>query len=316
MRYRALGSSGLVVSVVGLGTNNFGLRSGLEEAKAVVTAALDAGITLIDTADSYGNKGGSEEILAKALKGVRDDVVLATKFGSDMAGSNGNDFGARASRRYMMRAVEASLRRLDTDWIDLYQLHWLDGCTPLEETLSGLDDLVRQGKVRYVGSSNLAAWQVVEADFIAREAHLSRFISAQNHYSLLHRAPEHELAPACCAHEVSMIAYYPLASGLLTGKWRAGDPPPPGSRLADGWGTDLVTDQNFEIIEALRRFSIEVGASMLDLAIGALAERPAVGSVITGATTPQQVRQNASAADFVPTPGQLRQLDEVIAGAG
>ncbi|MGH9296321.1 MAG: aldo/keto reductase, partial [Acidimicrobiales bacterium] len=263
MRYRALGASGLVVSVVGLGGNNFGGRLGFEDTNAVVHAALGAGITLIDTADSYGNKGGSEEMLGRALKGRRHDVVLATKFGSDMAGSNGADFSARASRRYVMRAVEASLRRLGTEWIDLYQLHRPDRVTPMEETLSVLDDLVRQGKVRYVGSSNLAAWEVADADWTARERHLQRFVSAQNHYSLLHRAPEGELLAACVAHDVSLLAYFPLESGLLTGKWRAGGQPPAGSRLAAGWGADQATDANFEIIEDLARLAAELGVTLV-----------------------------------------------------
>lgn len=309
MRYRQLGRSGLTVSVVGLGANNFGSRLGLEATRAVVDAALDAGITFIDTSDSYGNKGGSEQLLGEVLRGRRDEVVLATKFGSDMGGSNGPDFGARASRRYIRRAVEASLRRLQTDWIDLYQLHFPDEKTPFEETLSALDDLVHEGKVRYLGSSNLSAWQVVEADWTAETRGLTRFVSAQNHYSLLHREIELDLVPACLARDVAVIPYFPLAKGLLTGKWRRGEPPPAGSRLAEQ--ADAVgTDANFAAVERLSDLAGEIGVGILDLAIGGLAAQPGVGSVIAGATSPEQVVANARAGAFVPTPEELRRIDE------
>jgi len=313
MRYRQLGRSGLTVSVVGLGANNFGGRLDLDRSRAVVEAALEAGINFIDTSDSYGNMGGSEEILGAILEGRRDSVVVATKFGSDMGGSNGPEWGARASRRYVMRAVESSLSRLRTDWIDLYQLHRPDGLTPLSETLEALDDLVHQGKVRYVGSSNLAAWQVVEADWVSDTKAITRFVSAQNHYSLLERQIERELVPACLAREVAVIPYFPLANGLLTGKWRQGEPPPGGSRLADGWASGTATEEAFQVIEALRSFAAEAGVDLLSVAIGGLAAKPAVGSVIAGATSAEQVTANARAGEWGPTAEELARIDEITA---
>jgi aryl-alcohol dehydrogenase-like predicted oxidoreductase len=315
MRYQQLGRSGLTVSVVGLGANNFGGRLDLEGSRPVIEAALDAGINLIDTSDSYGSKGGSETIIGEVLasSGRRDEAIIATKFGSDMGGSNGPDWGARASRRYVMRAVEASLRRLRTDYIDLYQLHRPDGVSPLEETLSALHDLVVAGKVRYIGSSNLAAWQVADADWISRDLGISRFVSAQNHYSLLSRGIEAELVPSCVAHGVSVIPYFPLASGFLTGKWRRGEEPPTGSRLAEPWGRAMATANagGFEIVEGLRAFADSAGVSLVSVAIGALAAQPGVASVIAGATSAEQVRANAAAADFEPTPEQLAAIDEI-----
>ena len=264
----------------------------------MVFAALDAGINLFDTADTYGNKGGSERLLGETLGRRRDEVVVATKFGGDMAGAYGPDFHARASRRYVRRAVEGSLRRLQTDYIDLYQLHWPDFATPLEETLDALTDLVREGKVRYVGSSNLAAWQVTDAAWIARQARLVPFISAQNEYSLLERQAERELVPACLRHGVGIIPYYPLAGGLLTGKY-AGQPTDgaPGrltGRLA-GYPPSVL-----DRVERLRAFAAERGRSLLDLAIGGLAAQPGVASVIAGATSAAQVRANAAAGDWRP----------------
>ncbi len=315
MRYRQLGKSGLTVSVVGLGANNFGGRLDLDRSRPVIEAALDAGINLIDTSDSYGAMGGSETIIGEVLSSSkrRDEAVIATKFCSDMGGSNGPDWGARASRRYIMKAVEASLRRLQTDWIDLYQLHRPDGVTPFEETLTALDDLVHSGKVRYVGSSNLSAWQVADADWIAREGHLTRFISAQNHYSLLHRGVELDLVPCCVAHDVSVIPFFPLASGMLTGKWRSGEEPPAGSRLSEPWGKAMATSNraSFEIVEGLRGLADEAGVSLVSVAIGGLAAQPAVASVIAGATSAEQVAQNAEAADWVPSPDERRRIDEI-----
>ena len=238
MTYRRLGDSGLVVSVVGIGCNNFGRKLDLDGTRAVVDAALDAGITLFDTADIYGEpQGGSEELLGQALKGRRDDVVVATKFGMDMNGLNGPDFGAAASRRYIARAVEASLRRLGTDHIDLYQMHEPDPGTPIDETLAALDDLVRDGKVRYLGNSNFAGWQIADADWVASSNGRSRFISAQNHYSLLERSVEAEVIPACERFGLGMLPFFPLANGLLTGKYKRGGQPPAGSRLSGGAGT-------------------------------------------------------------------------------
>ena len=312
MRYRTLGESGLMVSVVGLGGNNFGGRIGLEETRAVVDAALEAGINLIDTADVYGNRGGSETVLGEVLAGRRDEVVLATKFGSDMTSVYGPDWGARGSRRHIRQAVEGSLRRLRTDWIDLYQYHVPDGITPMEETLAALDELVDEGKVRYVGSSNLDAWQVADAEWIARDRHLARFVSAQNEYSLLEREVERELVPACLRFGIGILPYFPLARGLLTGKYRRGEPPPEGSRLADR--PELLTEEAFDLVEALEKFAAERGRSILDVAIGGLAMRPAVASVIAGATKPEQVRGNAEAGEWEPSPEDMAALDDLLSG--
>ena len=309
MTHRPLGDSGLVVSVVGLGCNNFGRRIDLEATRAVVDAALEEGVTLFDTSDSYGE---SETFLGEVLRGRRDDVVLATKFGSDLGGRLGADWGARGSRRYIRRAVESSLRRLQTDWIDLYQLHFPDPATPIEETLAALDELVREGKVRYIGSSNYAAWQVTEADWIARTRGTARFISAQNHYSLLDRDVEQELVPACLAHGVGLLPYFPLANGLLTGKYRRGEPPPAGSRLADR--LDRLDQAAFDTIEALEKYAAERGRTLLDVAIAGLAARPAVASVIAGATRPEQIRANVAAGAWRPTTEDAEALDELLSG--
>ena len=311
MRYRTLGKSGLMVSVVGLGGNNFGMRVGIDGTRAVVEAALEVGINLIDTADVYGNRGGSESLLGEVLTGRREQVLIATKFGGDMGGSNGPDWGARGSSRYIRRAVEASLRRLRTDWIDLYQYHAPDGVTPIEETLAALDELVKEGKIRYAGSSNLDAWQVTDAEWISRTGHRSRFVSAQNNYNLLEREVEQELVPACEKFGIGILPYFPLARGLLTGKYRRGEPPPAGSRLEQR--PELFTDEAFDRIEALEKFAADRGRSLLDLAIGSLAARPAVASVIAGATRPEQVRRNAEAGDWQPTEQDLAALDEVLA---
>jgi aryl-alcohol dehydrogenase-like predicted oxidoreductase len=305
--FRPLGRSGLVVSKVGLGCNNFGRRIGLDDARAVVDAALDEGVNLFDTADSYGD---SEEILGELLEGRRDQVVIATKFGSDLRGANGPDWGAQASRRYIRRAVERSLRRLRTDWIDLYQLHRPDGVTPIDETLAALTELVREGKVRYIGSSNLSGWQISNADWVARTNGLERFISAQNNYSLLDRKVEIEVVPACEHHGLGLLPYFPLASGLLTGKYRRGEAPPAGTRLA-AWGGGVLDDPRFDVIEKLQTFAEERSVTLLDVAIGGLAAQPAVGSVIAGATSAEQVRGNVAAGVWSPTEDDLRALDEV-----
>jgi aryl-alcohol dehydrogenase-like predicted oxidoreductase len=313
MRYRALGESGLMVSVVGLGTNNFGTRRERRETREVVEAAIDAGITLIDTADVYGGGGDSESFIGDAIKGRRDEVVLATKFGGDMHGKNGPDWGARGSRRYIRVAVEASLERLQTDRIDLYQFHFPDPATPIEETLAALDELVREGKVRYVGSSNRKAWQVVEAEHVARRGGRTRFISAQNHYSLLERGVEAELAPACVEYGIGILPYFPLAHGLLTGKYRRGQPPPEGTRLEGR--PERLTDEVFDRIEALERFGQERGHTLLEVAISGLAAKPAVGSVIAGATTPEQARANAEAGEWIPSEEDMSALDAILAAA-
>jgi aryl-alcohol dehydrogenase-like predicted oxidoreductase len=306
--HRPLGTSGLVVSRVGLGCNNFGRRIGLDQARAVVDAAFDEGVTLFDTADSYGD---SEKILGTALDGRRDQVVVATKFGWDLGGANGPDWGARGSRRYIRRAVERSLRRLHTDWIDLYQLHRPDGVTPMEETLEALTELVREGKVRYLGSSNLAAWQVAEAEWLARSRGSERFVSAQNHYSLLDRGVEAELVPACQQYGVGLLPYFPLANGLLTGKYRRGEAAPEGTRLAGPRGAGELTDGRFDLVEALEAFAAERSLSLLDVAIGGLAAQPAVASVIAGATSPDQVKANVAAGRWRPTTDDLTALDGI-----
>ncbi len=302
MRYRQLGESGLTVSVIGLGGNNFGGRIGLEETRGVVDAAIDCGVTLVDTADIYGNRGGSEELLGQALAGRREHVVLATKFGMDM----GEGTVARGSRNYIRRAVEASLHRLQTDYIDLYQYHEPDGITPLEETLATLDDLVREGKVRYIGSSNFAGWQISDADWIARTRHQTRFVSAQNHYSLLQRDAEREVIPSCVNRGVGVLPYFPLANGLLTGKYRRGRTPPRGARLAGN--ESALTDDVFDKLEALERFGEKHGRSLLDVAVAGLAAMPAVASVIAGATKPEQVRANATAGEWELSPDELTKL--------
>ncbi len=309
MRTRQLGTSELSIPVVGLGANNFGRRLDLDATRTVVDAAFDAGINLVDTADIYGNQGGSESLLGEALKGRRAEVVLATKFGMDMGGANGPDWGARGSRRYIRIAVEASLRRLQTDWIDLYQYHQPDGITPLEETVAALDELVREGKVRYIGSSNFAAWQVADSDSFARHAGTSRFISAQNGYSLLDRSVERELTSACVTHDVGILPFFPLANGLLTGKYRRGVAAPSGTRMESR--LDSVSDRTFDRVEALETYAIERGLTLLDVAIAGLAAQPAVGSVIAGATRPEQGTANVAAGDWEPTPDDLAALDAI-----
>jgi aryl-alcohol dehydrogenase-like predicted oxidoreductase len=301
MQTRRLGRSGLTVSVVGLGTNNFGMKLDEQGCREVLDAALDSGITLIDTADSYGQ---SEARIGALLRGRRDDVVLATKFGSNarrLGNDNGEDWGARGSRRYVRRAVEASLRRLQTDWIDLYQLHRPDPLTPIEETLSALDDLVHEGKVRYVGHSNFSGFQTAHAEWTARTRGYERFISAQNEYSLLRTRVETDLVPALEEYGIGLLPYYPLASGLLTGKYHRGEPPPEGSRVA-AWGMQaLLDDAAFDTVEQLQKFASDRGRSLLEVAIGGLAARPAVASVIAGATSAQQVRDNVAAGAWVPS---------------
>jgi len=314
MRYRRLGRSGLVVSVVGLGCNNFGRKLDADATRAVVEAALDVGINFFDTADIYGEPHGtSEEYLGAALRGRRDDVVVATKFGMDMSGMNGPDFGARGARRYIVRAVEASLRRLGTDYIDLYQMHEPDPNTPIEETLSALDDLVRDGKVRYLGNSNFAGWQIADAAWTARTHGFTPFVSAQNHYSLLQRDVETEVVPACTTFGLGLLPYFPLANGLLTGKYKRGAAPPAGSRLAGGGRyAQRLAAAPWDTIEAIEKYAAQRGRSMLEVAIGGLAAQPAVASVIAGATTPEQVRANAAAGSWQPTAEDLADLRAVL----
>lgn len=313
---RRLGRSGLAVSAVGLGCNNLG-RPGTasetqEGADAVVHAAIDSGVTFFDTADRYGARPGlSEELLGRALRGRRDDVVLATKFGASMDGASGADFGARGSRRYVVRACEASLRRLQTDWIDLYQLHAPDPLTPVEETLTALDDLVRAGKVRYVGHSNLRGWQVADAEHVARSLGTgTRFVSAQNRYNLLERGLEHEVLPAAEAYGIGVLPYFPLANGLLTGKY-AGGARPEGSRLVEA-KPHLLESAPWEALARLHAFCAVRGIEEVDVALSWLLTRPQVASVIAGATTPDQVRRNARAWSWEPTAEDLTELDEIF----
>lgn len=308
MTYRQLGDSGLTVSSVGLGCNNFGRRLDQDATSAVVRQAIDSGITLFDTADIYGT-GSSESMLGVALGSERENVVVATKFGMDMQGSNGPDWGVRGSRRYIRKAVEASLRRLGTDWIDLYQMHRPDPRTPIDETLAALGELVREGKVRYLGSSNFSGWQVVDADWTARGAGTERFVSAQNEYSLLERDIEDEIVPACEHMEVGLLPYFPLASGLLTGKYRRDAPAPEGTRLAGQDGR--LADADWATLGRLEAYAAERDLAMIDVAIGGLAAQPAVASVIAGATKVEQVLANVAAGAWHPTSDDLVALDEI-----
>jgi len=317
VRHTRLGRSGLTVSVVGLGCNNLG-RPGtatLEQAgtDAVVHAALDAGITFFDVADIYGAEPGlSEERLGRALGARRDEVVIGTKFGMDMGGVAGDDGGARGSRRYIVRAVEDSLRRLGTDWIDLYQFHTPDPATPIEETLRALDDLVRAGKVRYVGHSNRAGWQIAQAEYVARELGVERFVSAQNHYNLLDRRAELEVVPAAAEFGLGVLPYFPLANGLLTGKYSQGDAPE-GSRLSHV-RQNMVADADLEQLAAFGRFARERGITEVQAAIGWLAAQGPVSSVIAGATRAAQVVENAAAGDWLATAEDLAELDALFPG--
>jgi aryl-alcohol dehydrogenase-like predicted oxidoreductase len=312
MSYRPLGPSGLIVSTVGLGCNAFGVRTDLEATRDIVRAAIDAGITLFDVADIYGPEPGvSEQLLGEALGAHRPDVVLATKFGMDMHGANGVDHGVRGSRRYIRRAVEASLRRLRTDHIDLYQLHEPDLVTPVEETLTALQELVAEGKVRYIGSSNLTGWQVVEADWVARSNGTAAFVSAQNKYSLYDRSAEAELIPACEHVGVGLIPFFPLEYGLLAGRYKRGEPAPEGSKLA-GRG-DRLESADFDRIERFEAFARERGLTPVEVAIGGLAAQPAVASVIAGASKAEQVVTNAQAGEWQPSLEDLAALDEVTA---
>jgi aryl-alcohol dehydrogenase-like predicted oxidoreductase len=312
METRNLGGSGLKVSLVGLGCNNFGVRLDRAQSAAVIDRAIDRGITLFDTADSYGGRGGSERILGEVLGGRRQDIVLATKFGNAM-----DDAGVLkgGSRRYLMRAVEASLVRLRTDWIDLYQLHKPDPDTPIEETLRALDDLVRQGKVRYVGCSNLAAWSVADAAWTARHLGLPQFVCAQDEYSLLAREAERELIPALHAFGMGLLPYYPLASGLLTGKYRRDTPLPEGSRLANSatWAAKFLTPRNWDVVEGLEAFCRSRGRSLVDLAFAWLAAREPVASIIAGATAPQQIDVNVGAVGWKLGPDELAEIDRIAA---
>ena len=313
MEQRNLGRSGLLVSVVGLGCNNFGGRIDFEATKTVVHKALDLGITFFDEADTYGDpRGSSETCLGQILGDRRKDIVLATKFARPMDAA-GRFQGA--SRRYIMAEVEASLRRLKTDWIDLYQQHQPDPLTPIEETMRALDDLVWQGKVRYIGCSTLPAWQVVEAQWTSKHLGLHHFISCQEEYSLLARDLDREMMPALEAYGLGLIPFRPLADGLLTGKYRRGMAPPPGSRLATmaRAAARNLTDENWSMVERLARFAAERGHTLLELAFSWLVRRPAVASVIAGATKPEQVEQNVRATAWALTPQEMQEIDALTA---
>jgi aryl-alcohol dehydrogenase-like predicted oxidoreductase len=310
MEHRPLGPSGLLVSVVGLGCNNLGGRIDREASRAVIDAALDEGVTLFDTADMYGVQGGSEKVLGEVLGARRDQVVLATKFGhQDTDMGYGPAAGAKGGRAYIRRAVEESLRRLRTDHIDLYQLHTPDPVTPIAETLAALHELVLEGKVRYLGHSNLTGWQLAEAEHVAREHGFTPFISAQNKWSLLDREIEGDVVPAAQHYGVGVLPYFPLAQGLLTGKVRRGEPIPDGTRLAGR--AHLVTERRLDQVEQLRALADKLGRSVLDLAIAWLAAQPVTGSVIAGASRPEQVRANVAAAAWTPTPDELAAIDEI-----
>ncbi|TFB99927.1 aldo/keto reductase [Cryobacterium mannosilyticum] len=317
IEYRSLGKSGLMVSTIGLGCNNFG-RAGTATAgqagtTAVIDAAIAAGVTLFDTADIYGaERGLSETLMGHALRGNRDKIVLASKFGMDMNGLNGPDWNARGSRRYIRRAVEGSLRRLQTDWIDLYQLHQPDPNTPIEETLDTLDDLIGEGKVRYIGHSNLAGWQIAEAEFTARLAQHPRFISAQNEYSLLVRDAEDEVLPAVNAYGVGFLPFFPLYNGLFTGKFtREGGPADSRIMMIR---RHLVDDAPWDLIEAYQVWCDERGVTMLVATFAWLLAQPGLTSVIAGATRPEQIIQNADAATaWQPSAAEVAWISSLFA---
>jgi aryl-alcohol dehydrogenase-like predicted oxidoreductase len=304
---RSLGDDGPEVSVIGLGCNNFGRRVDLDGTRAIVDAALEAGITFFDIADIYGSPHGrSEEFLGEVLQGRRDQVVLATKFGMNMDDGR----GPRGSRDYILHAVEASLRRLQTDVIDYYWYHQPDGVTPIAETLETLNGLVQAGMVRWIGASNFSAAQIEEADAVARERGFARFTSIQNQYSLLVRDPEPEVLPTCERLGLGFVPFFPLASGLLTGKYRRGVAAPAGTRLAGR--AQVATDEQFDVVEAVARFASERGVAMIDVAIGALLARTPVSTVIAGATKPEQVRANVGAARWAPSDSDLTELEELL----
>ncbi|MGN6869731.1 MAG: aldo/keto reductase [Solirubrobacteraceae bacterium] len=304
---RSLGVLGPEVSVVGLGCNNFGRRVDVSGTRAVVDAALSEGITFLDTSNTYGDPHGrSEEFLGEVLSGRRDRVVLATKFGMDM----GDGLGPRGSRSYVLQACAASLRRLRTDVIDYYWYHQPDGVTPIAETLEALDGLVRAGTVRYIGASNFSAEQIEEADAVAHERGFARFTAIQNNYSLLVRDAERDVLPTCQRLGLGFVPFFPLASGLLTGKYRRGEAAPEGTRLAAR--DQVASDEQFDVVEAVAEFASERDVSMTDVAIGALLARPGVSTVIAGATKPSQVRSNVAAARWTPSESDLAELESVL----
>jgi aryl-alcohol dehydrogenase-like predicted oxidoreductase len=309
MQSRPFGTTNLKVSAVGLGCNNFGSRLDRAATQKVVHAALDAGVTLFDTADIYGDRGNSERLLGQALGPRRKDIVLVTKFGLPMDGS-GRRQGA--SRRYAPRALEASLKRLKTDWVDVYYVHRPDPKTPIEETLGALDALVQQGKVRHIACSNFSAAQIRAAQAAARTAGVTPFVATQDQYNLLAREIERELLPAIEAEKLALLPYFPLASGMLTGKYRLGRPMPEGTRLSNARYSDrFVNDENFRIVESLQSFCAARGRSLLQLAFAWLLAKPVVAGVIAGASTPDQLRQNAEAVGWDLGAEEIAEVDRL-----
>ena len=311
MQKRKLGVGGPDVSIVGLGANNFGGRTDAAMSERVIARALDCGITLIDTSDNYGNRGGSETILGNALGARRNDVVLATKFGLPM-----DDSGTKrgASRRYAMHAAEASLKRLKTDWIDLYQVHFPDSQTPIEETLRALDDLVKAGKIRFIGCSNFSAAQLQQALGVSQQEHMAAFVICQDQYNLLERGLEKDRLPIVRQHGLGLLPYFPLASGLLTGKYRQDSAAPPGTRFAGSTprGNDaFLNARNWRLVRALSDFAAKRGHTLLELAISWLVSRPYIPSVIAGATRPQQIDQNIAAAGWALTDADIAEVDRI-----
>lgn len=310
MKYRNLGRSGLRVSLIGLGCNNFGGRIGLDATRAVVDKAIDCGITLFDTADIYGERGGSETLLGEVLGSRRKDIVLASKFGMEM-----DDAGAKVggSRRWMMRAVEESLTRLKTDWLDLYQYHRPDPLTPVDETLRAFEDMIRQGKVRYIGCSNMPSWQVATAQWTAKDIGATPFVSAQDEYSLVVRDAEKELIPTLQHYGLGLLPYFPLASGLLTGKYKRNAPMPEGARLTNTQrlANRYLTDGNWDKAEKLGDYAAAQGRTMVELAFSWLASQPVVSSVIAGATRPEQIAANVKAADWALTADDIAAIDAI-----
>lgn len=309
MQQRHIGRTGLRVSAVGLGGNNFGWKIDQEASNQVVAKALDLGITLFDTADRYGTNGGDSEIvLGKALGARRKDIVLLTKFGLDL-----NDYSRNGSRRYVMSAVEGSLRRLNTDWIDVYMIHWPDYATPMEETLRALDDLVHDGKIRYIAVSNLEPWRVADAVWLSKHFNLASFICAQDHYNLLQRGVEKDMLPALEHYGMGFMPYFPLASGLLTGKYSGGAKPTEG-RLKDNFlnmGNQFLTERNLNIVAALDDFCRTRGHTLLELAVSWLLAKSVVCSVIGGATKAEQVEQNVKAAEWSLSAADLAEIDKI-----
>ena len=307
MKYRQLGLSGLQVSAIGLGTNNFGRRLDAAATETVVHAALDTGVNMIDTSNSYGD-GQSEEFIGRALKGRRNEAVLATKVSSRVSQGPNN---AGNSRKHIYDQVDVSLRKLRTDYIDLYQIHWWDPNTPIEETLRALDELIWAGKVRYAGCSNFAAWQVCESHWTAKTLGINGFVSMQPHYSMLYRKPEEEMVPFCEKYGIGILPYYPLENGFLTGKYRRDQPAPDGTRLAEN-DRGALTSHNFDILEGLEGFAAERGHTILELAFAWLLASPMVSSVIAGATRVEQVEANAASATWSLTAEEVEEVNAIL----